>query len=58
MSNDKAETKKVIALATILNDRTNEGKYMCCKALRKNEFDIDKAEKWLKETYWQRRTLA
>ena len=51
------ETKEIIALATILNDKTGEGRYLCCEALRKNDFDMDKAEKWLKETYWQRRTL-
>lgn len=51
------EHKQIIELARELNDRTGEGVYMCCKALRQNDFDIDKAEKYLKDTYWQRRTL-
>lgn len=51
------ETKEIIALATILNDRTGEGRYMCCKALRKNDFDIGKAEKWLRETRLKRMML-
>lgn len=52
------EREQLIKLGRELNERTGEGAYMCCKALRENDFDIDKAEKWLKDTYWKRRTLT
>lgn len=52
------ETKEIIELATILNDKTGEGRYICCKALRENDFDIDKAEKWLNETRSRRMRLT
>lgn len=52
--NDK-ERKQLIELGKELNEKTGEGVYMCCKSLRENDFDIDKAEKWIKETRWIRR---
>lgn len=42
------EMKEIFELGKILSDKSEKGIAMC-KALEKNEYDIEKAEKYLKE---------
>lgn len=49
--------QNISVLVRELRETTGEGMMDCKRALMDNNYDIDKAEKWLKETSWQRRKL-